>query len=147
MEISMWLVITWALLLFWCIYNIIVKRKLPERTEQPDQEHIGCASILLTGVLMLYAGLNLYYLAGSATLIGTGVFAVWSAFLAVLMLVQVGKAIQWFGMFARNEKLKPRSRLKILLWSFPKLLHLMYFGLFILTDVSLTNMITGRYIL
>lgn len=143
-NVSVWMMILWLVNCYMVISSLFSKPRQfkvesDDKNEASDEVAVVLSIVALV-VGIVFIAIRIWYLGAAASTVNNTLFTLFSAALIIATIVKIPKVLQLCGKVANKETIKPTKK-GLSALSLITILHLVYFGYYVFTGISLFDVI------
>lgn len=143
-NVSVWMMILWLVNCYLVISSLFAKPrqfKVESDDKNEDSDEVAVVTAIIALVVgIVFIAISIWYLGAAASTVNNTLFTFFSAALIIATIVKIPKVLELCGKVINKEAIEPTKKgLSALILI--KILHLVYFGYYIFTGISLFEVI------
>lgn len=143
-NVSVWMMILWLVNCYLVISSLFSKPrqfKVESDDKNEDSDEVVVASAIVTLVIgIIFIAISIWYLGAAASTVNNTLFTFFSAALIIATIIKIPKVLQLCSKVINKETIEPKKK-ELSALSLIKILHLIYFGYYVFTGISLFEVI------
>lgn len=143
-NVSVWMMILWLVNCYLVISSLFSKPrqfKVESDDKNEDSDEVAVASAIVTLVIgIIFIAISIWYLGAAASTVNNTLFTFFSAALIISTIIKIPKVLQLCSKVINKETIEPKKK-ELSALSLIKILHLIYFGYYVFTGISLFEVI------
>lgn len=141
-NVSVWMMILWLINCYIVISSFFSKtRSYKIESDDKDSDEVATVAAIFTIVMgIAFIAISIWYLGAAASLVDNTLFTFFSAALIIATITRLPQIFKLSGKIINKEKIEPPKK-ELTVLSLIKILHLVYFGYYIFTGVSLFDVL------
>lgn len=141
-NVSVWMMILWLINCYIVISSFFSKtRSYKIESDDKDSDEVATVAAIFTIVMgIAFIAISIWYLGAATSLVDNTLFTFFSVALIIATITRLPQIFKLSGKIINKEKIEPPKK-ELTVLSLIKILHLVYFGYYIFTGVSLFDVL------